>query len=224
MCRATGLYYVAMQLVRYRRLSDVLARVPRKKISRIIFQVASAARFLEEQELSHRDIKPDNICISRDFSTAILLDLGVLKPIGADEITGDERGTPFIGTLRYSPIEFALSEVEDTVEGWRAVTFYQLGGVLHDLITREKMFADIEEPYAKLVLAIQGGPPQIGASDDVLLPLVGLAQRCLVGKASTYRCERPKPRPHVYPLCVPQGPSGLPIPDTLLAQDSDMRQ
>jgi serine/threonine protein kinase len=127
-CEQSGLIYVVMELIEAPNLATVLSDVPRDRIWPMMAQLATAARFLEEHQLVHRDIKPDNIAISQDFATCKLLDLGVIRPVGTAELT-DETQRYFLGTLRYSPPEFLLRNEEDTPEGWRAVTFYQMGAV-----------------------------------------------------------------------------------------------
>ncbi len=177
-CPATRNLFVAMEFIDAPNLGASLTLVPRDKISAIIHQVASAARFLEEKGLAHRDIKPDNIAIFRDFSRAVLLDLGVVRPIGGSDLT-DEDARVFIGTLRYSSPEFLTRAEQDSVEGWRALTFYQLGAVLHDLIMRRPLFQEFSEPFAVLVEAVKSEKPEVHA-DDVVADLVLLAQNCLV--------------------------------------------
>ena len=176
-CPSSGLIFVVMELIDSPNLATVLPDVPRDRIWPIMTQLAAASRFLEENGLVHRDIKPDNVAISGDFSHCTLLDLGVLRPVGIADIT-DETQRYFIGTLRYSAPEFLLREEKDTPEGWRAVTFYQLGAVLHDLIMRRRLFGDIMEPYARLVQAVERDIPSITAS-DVQADLVFLARNCL---------------------------------------------
>jgi len=177
-CAESGYLYVAMELIEAPNLGSSLTLVPREKIAAIISQAASAARFLEEKQLAHRDIKPENIAVFPDFSRAVLLDLGVLRPFGDPGLT-DEDARVFVGTLRYSSPEFLLRTESDTLEGWRAITFYQLGAVLHDLIMRRPLFREFSEPYAVLVEAVKGEQPEIYA-DDVPTELVLLAQNCLV--------------------------------------------
>ena len=58
---------------------------------------------------------------------------------------------------------------------------YQLGGVLHDLIMRKRLFEGSDEPYARLVEAVKNETPQISA-DDGPLELVLLAKNCLSKK------------------------------------------
>jgi serine/threonine protein kinase len=88
--------------------------------------------------LAHRDIKPENIMISEN-QDVILMDMGVLKIIG-DPSMSDVGRKQFLGTLRYAPPEFLTREENNTIEGWRAVNIYQIGAVLHDLITKRELF------------------------------------------------------------------------------------
>lgn len=178
--KGKGLFYVVMEFLPWKNLAEVLADVPIGRERSLIAQVASAARFLEGLDISHRDIKPENIGISPDFQTAKLLDLGVIKPQGSKPIT-DEMAKNFVGTIKYSPPEFLLREEENTPEGWRAVTFYQLGAVLHDLITRRSLFADFETPPARLINAVQHETAAI-KSTAVSQALVELARYCLLKK------------------------------------------
>jgi len=177
-CTESGHLFVAMEFVDAPNLMDSIEELPRERIPLILYQIASAARFLEEKQLVHRDIKPENIAVINDYSHAILLDLGVLRPFGDPGLT-DEDARVFVGTLRYSSPEFLLRTESDTVEGWRAITFYQLGAVLHDLIMRRPLFEEFSEPFAMLVEAVKSEKPEIQASD--LHPdLVLLSQNCLV--------------------------------------------
>ena len=177
-CTDTGHLYVAMELVESQNLADCLDQIPHDNVAHIIQQVAAAARFLEELGLVHRDIKPENISISTDYQKATLLDLGVLRPFGNSELTDDDA-RPFIGTLRYSSPEFLTRTEEDTIEGWRAVTYYQLGATLHDMIMKQPLFQDFSEPYAVLVDAVNTKQPLI-QSIEVHPDLVVLAQNCLL--------------------------------------------
>ena len=174
-----GLFFIAMEFIDAPNLGMVLKNVPADRIPAIISQVANAAEFLEGVNISHRDIKPDNIAVLPDFTRAILLDLGVIRPIDAAGPLTDREKQVFIGTLQYASPEFLLREEEQTKAGFRAVTFYQLGAVLHDLLMQERLFQEYTYPYAKLVQAVlhtkpvldgTGKPPQ----------LVRLAKNCLV--------------------------------------------
>ena len=176
-----NLLFVVMELIEYPALATMVADVPRDRIWDIVAQVARAARFLEDLSLAHRDIKPDNIAIRPDFAHAVLLDLGVLRPFGdaREAPVTDSEQRHFIGTLQYSSPEFLARREEDTREGWRAVTFYQLGAVLHDLLMRRRIFAEHTEPFAALVEAVKRLRPEVSAP-DVSSDLVVLAKNCLM--------------------------------------------
>ena len=147
-CAETEHLYVVMELLEPLTLGDVRDTLPACQIGPVIHQLASAARFLEEHELVHRDIKPENTHISPDYMTAKLLDLGVVYP--PHDSTAPSAGThnSFVGTARYSPPEFLHRREENNLAGWRAITFYQLGATLFDLITRTPIFDDVREPPA----------------------------------------------------------------------------
>jgi serine/threonine protein kinase len=175
-----GFFYVVMEEVPGKPLSRALAELRRSQIWPLIGQIASAAEYLESLGLAHRDIKPDNINVTDDSSNAVLLDLGVLKPFAGKSVTDSEK-LPFIGTLQYSSPEFLKRVEEPTPDGWRALTFYQLGAVLHDMIMGRRIFSDQEEPFGRLVDAVTYIDPEIKAG-DVPPELISLARTCLSKK------------------------------------------
>lgn len=170
--------HIIMGLAAGQPLSASLKSLPRENIPILLSQLASAAHFLESLSLCHRDIKPDNIMLSDDGRSVTLLDLGVLKPVGAKSITDIAGQREFVGTLRYSPPELLLRTEGDQLSDWRAVTFYQIGAVLYDLIERRPLFEEFSTPYALLTNAVQFETPQFEAK-DVPPWLVLLARQCL---------------------------------------------
>ncbi len=140
-------FHVAMQYFPGKNLAESLSTIRPEDIGAIITQVAAAAEFLETLGMCHRDIKPENIGIAEDGHAVKLFDLGVLRPLNVSSLT-DTSVLPFLGTLRYAPPEYLLREEDGTPDGWRALTFYQLGGVLHDLIMRAPLFQEFSHPYA----------------------------------------------------------------------------
>jgi serine/threonine protein kinase len=171
-------------------LEECLQLIPPEEVRSLIAQVAAAAKFLEDCSFAHRDIKPANIGISPDRKQAKLLDLGVIRPLDLSNITDAGAQHFFVGTLRYSPPELLFREEQQTLEGWRAITFYQLGAVLHDLLMRKQLFGDITEPYACLVRAVEREVPLVNCADgDSDLRL--LAQNCLA-KSPTQRLDTVK--------------------------------
>ena len=178
-CEVSGHLFVVMQVAPGLPLSKVLSAIPRTNIAALIEQLARAAMQLEDWGFTHRDIKPDNIHVTDDLSSLMLLDFGVLKPHGDDAATSQQASKAFVGTHQYSSPEMIHGREEDTLNGWRAITFYQLGAVLHDLIARRPIFEHATTRHADLVAAIDN-EPVIVTADDVDSNLCNLATRCLL--------------------------------------------
>lgn len=157
----TNNHYIVMEYLPGKNLKKCLNEIPVENIPALASQLASCGKFLEDLGLVHRDIKPENIVVLDNFTRLVLLDFGVLRPIGQPGLTDGEGIQWFVGTLQYSSPEFLLRQEEDTVLGWRALTLYQIGGVLHDLIMRKALFEEQSQPFARLVNAVQLDLPQV---------------------------------------------------------------
>jgi serine/threonine protein kinase len=180
-CENTGHLFVVMSIATGRPLSQALNLVPRSNIPALIEQLARAAMQLENWGFTHRDIKPCNIHIDDTMDNLTLLDFGVMKPHGDDSATLMQVSKSFVGTHQYSPPEMIHGREENTMEGWRAISFYQIGAVLHDLIERKPIFQHATTRNANLVAAIDGEPVVVKA-DDVDSQICSLATRCLLKK------------------------------------------
>ncbi|TET35476.1 MAG: hypothetical protein E3J72_11050 [Planctomycetota bacterium] len=177
-CAQTGYLYIVMEFIDAPTLSSLISDFPTEHIRSVISKIALAAQYLESHSLAHRDIKPDNIVVTPDYQNATLLDLGVIRPFGRGRIT-DTNHQSFVGTLQYSSPEFLTRDEEHSTDGWRAVTFYQLGAVLHDMIMKKPIFNEYAVPSARLVIAIKEEIAEV-SNEDVPHDLVELARNCLV--------------------------------------------
>lgn len=175
-----GTLYLVMELVPGKSLDKLVASgLPRSAIPNLAAQLASAAQYLETIDLVHRDIKPANIVVSDDFSKLTLLDLGIIHHAAEDE-QGRLSGLEFVATLRYSPHEFVWRTEDADAEGaWRAVTFYQIGATLHDMIMQKILFTGHDTPRACLYDAVRDLTPIIEAP-DVPGWLLQTTQACLL--------------------------------------------
>jgi len=172
-------HYIVMEFLDGISLSKCLDKVPEANIPKLIEQLVSACEFLESLSLAHRDIKPANIVLIENLSRLVLLDFGVLKPIGEVGLTDVDGQRVFVGTLQYSSPEFLLRDEKDDAAGWRALTIYQVGAVLHDLIMRRPIFEEFVNPYAALVNAVQHELPSV-ASETAPSYLVDACRMALV--------------------------------------------
>lgn len=176
--------YMLMQRAPGKCLAKVLKSVPPGNIREIVRQIATAAKFLEEKGVCHRDIKSDNIVISDDFIEAVLLDLGVIRWLDEEGAGTDQEGQlPFIATAQYGSPEYMFRLIEPGPDLWRGLTIYQLGGLLHDLIMKERLFEAIVQRSAEnrylIAHAVAARIPSIVHDGSIPLDLVLLAQRAL---------------------------------------------
>ena len=181
--RLCDTYYLLMEYLPWPSLDKRVSQIDPAKIPSIISQVASAAEFLETRNFVHRDIKPANILISPDHEHVKLLDLGVIRPIspidGPPE-TDHDYALPFVATAQYSSPAYLIRDGPPTPDMWTALTFYQLGAVLHDLIMRRPLFEREARTGNKYLLAaaVLNNSPEIHAP-YAPPPLIALARNCL---------------------------------------------
>jgi serine/threonine-protein kinase len=143
-----GRLYLLMSRAPGMELEKRLPDIPRTEIRAIVDKVARAALFLNSKDLCHRDIKAANIFISDDFSQVTLLDISVVRNIYDPIGVGTDQGgkLPVLATARYSPPEYLFRLLGTGPQLWHALTVYQLGALIHDLIVREPLF---QVEYAK---------------------------------------------------------------------------
>lgn len=176
-CDRLGYHYVVMDYVADPTLEEFLGDLPRDRIRFVIQQVAKAVLFLHETlNHVHRDIKPPNIAIRRKTFHATVLDLGLIRPIEGDTIT-DQGGRVFLGTKRYAAPEYLDGTLIRNPTGWLAVSFYQLGAVLHDVVMRQRLFEGLDGEDLKR--AVLHDVPRIDAS-DVSPEILQLTRDCLL--------------------------------------------
>ena len=113
----------------------------------LIRHLVNAVRFLDSKEIVHRDIKPENILVNSSFDKLKLIDLGVAREMYGDGDAGDatDHGgkRPFIATAQYSSPEYLFRLEAPSPQLWSALTLYQLGGALHDMVMRRPLFNDV---------------------------------------------------------------------------------
>ncbi len=167
-----------MELVPGTSLEKLIGKIPASAIAPLAAQLASVAKYLDELDLVHRDIKPANIVVSDDFKKLTLLDLGIVYQLPTEDDKGRISGMEFVATLRYSPPEFVW-RVEQGEGAWRAVTFYQIGATLHDLIMGTPLFSGYDTPRAHLYDSVRDRTPKV-ESDALPSWLIQTVQACLL--------------------------------------------
>ncbi|MBI3096857.1 MAG: serine/threonine protein kinase [Planctomycetes bacterium] len=128
---ASGLHYFVMEYVDGETVAQALKREKRldeKRALGIILQIARALDHAHTHSLVHRDVKPENMMVTKD-GVAKLCDLGLAKETTSDSSltqSGTSVGTPF-----YISPEQARGEPNIDIRS----DLYSLGASLYHLLT-----------------------------------------------------------------------------------------
>ncbi len=125
-----------------------------EEAQRWFLQVASALEHAHSRRIIHRDLKPGNIIISRDRSSATLVDFGIA--LTSDEVERITANGYAIGTPEYmSPEQRAGESLDERSD------IYSLGVTLYEALSGQFPRAD----YARLSDSSEAIPPSV---DDLI--------------------------------------------------------
>lgn len=176
----TDNFYLVMEYIPGRSLDKLLDTIPRQFIASLLKQLAEVAKFLHDRGLAHRDIKPANIVVSEDFLKLTLLDLGIATDDDDRLCDKNLSGEEFVGSVRYSPPEFVYrKEVRTDENAWTAISYYQIGATLHDMLMQKPIFQGFDAPRGILYDSVRLRTPNIVAPDCEPW-LAQVARACLV--------------------------------------------
>jgi serine/threonine-protein kinase len=203
--------WYTMPLIEGESLRARLARdreLPVAEAVRLLRDVADALAYAHEHGVVHRDIKPDNVLVSRHH--AVVTDFGVAKAISA--ATGESHLTSIgvaLGTPAYmSPEQAAASPHVD-----HRADLYALGAMAYEMLTGAPPF----EGSPQMVLAAHVTQTPAAVSERraaVPAALATLVMRCLEKKAA----DRYQSAAEVHQqLDLMATPSGGTMPTTAVA-------
>jgi hypothetical protein len=126
-----GQPYFVSQYIEGGSVADLLRErggtpIPIEEVARIGEQVCQALEYAHQNNIVHRDVKPDNVWLTPD-GTVKLGDFGLAAPLDRSRMTG--TGVP-VGTAAYMPPEQALG----TDVGPQS-DLYSLGIMLYEMVT-----------------------------------------------------------------------------------------
>jgi serine/threonine protein kinase len=155
-----GLLYLVMPVMResLRDRMDHTGIMPASEAIGYAQEIAAALEAAHDQDIVHRDVKPENVLIDAD-GKSLLTDFGIAREVAFLRQTGTARtlaatGLP-VGTPEYmAPEQLRASDVDQRAD------IYALGVVLYEMLTGVVPF-EAGTPYevASLVLTAQVAPP-----------------------------------------------------------------
>ncbi|RLC92924.1 MAG: hypothetical protein DRI40_09410 [Chloroflexi bacterium] len=142
--------WIAMEFMEGGSLRARIGTLSLKESLQIGVEMAQVLFYAHHHGIIHRDIKPENILFDMD-KTSKLTDWGLGKMLLESSMTA----SGFKGTLAYSSPE-QLSGSRFGGVDWRT-DIYQLGTVLHEMLTGQKLFLG-DEPGATIARILTEEP------------------------------------------------------------------
>ena len=179
-------YYIAMELVEGDLLREMLRAgpIPLQTVIRIAAQIADGLAKAHVAGVVHRDMKPENVMVSRDGLVKIL-DFGLAKLVSMDTdtnplldletvSTSETNPGALLGTLPYMSPEQASGLPLD----FRSDQF-SFGSLLYEMVTGKRAFP--HQGAAQILAAILRDQPEAAASlnPQTPAPLCWVIDRCL---------------------------------------------
>lgn len=127
-----GLYYIVMELVEGITLKEYIqkkGKLTQKEVIGIAMQVCSGIDAAHSNNIIHRDIKPQNIIISKEGKVKVT-DFGIAKATSSNTIS-----TNVMGSVHYTSPEQARGGFSDAKSD-----IYSLGITMYEMITGQLPF------------------------------------------------------------------------------------
>ena len=183
-----GIVYFTMPYIDGESLRSWLLRESRLSIDdivRVLHDVADALAYAHERGVVHRDIKPDNVLVSRRHAT--VTDFGVAKALtAASRETDDDRragrtglNTTGSGLAIGTPAYMAPEQAAGDPSTDHRADIYAFGVLAYELLVGRAPFAG--RPPSEILAAHIAELPQPVETlrDDVPPPLAALVMSCL---------------------------------------------
>jgi Tol biopolymer transport system component len=154
-----GASYMVMELIDGETLAERIAKgaIPLEQALPLAAQIADALDRAHRAGVTHRDVKPQNIMLTRNGVK--VLDFGLAKSAGARPGPSEETLTKVLtteGTVMGTPQYMAPEQFEGKEADARA-DIWAFGAVLYEMVTGQRAFQG--KSYASLVGAILAADP-----------------------------------------------------------------
>ena len=181
-----GVVFLVMEYLDGRTLKEVVkSEGPMKldRVNEIVRQVAGALDAAHEQGVVHRDLKSDNIMLSKTNGGewAKVLDFGIAKIQQSDSRDPDITAANLvIGTPQYMSPEQCSQSV--TIDSRSDV--YSLGVITYEMLTGQLPFTG-ESPTVIMMKQVQDAPPSVrDLRPDLPLAVANVISRALAKQPS----------------------------------------
>jgi eukaryotic-like serine/threonine-protein kinase len=173
-----GLPFYTMPFVEGESLRARLARdheLPINEVVRVLRDIAGALSYAHEHGIVHRDIKPDNVLLTRHH--ALVTDFGVAKAVS--EATNPGTGLTSLGVALGTPAYMSPEQAAADPDVDHRADIYALGVVAYEMLAGQPLFA-ARSPQAMLAAHAAETPvPIMTRRPAIPHGLAQLVMRCL---------------------------------------------
>lgn len=169
-----GLYYIVMELVEGITLKNFIERKGKLEVKEVLgisIQIAQGMEAAHANHIIHRDIKPQNIIISRDGKVKVT-DFGIAKAATSNTITSNA-----MGSVHYISPEQARGGYSDEKSD-----IYSLGITMYEMLCGRVPFTG-DNTISVALLHIQGEAVPLREVDpEIPIALDKIVQKCMQKK------------------------------------------
>ena len=169
-----GLYYIVMELVEGITLKRFIERKEKLEVKEavgIAIQIAQGMEAAHQNHIIHRDIKPQNIIISRDGKVKVT-DFGIAKAATSNTVTQNA-----IGSVHYLSPEQARGGYSDEKSD-----IYSLGVTLYEMLTGKVPFVG-DNTVSVALLHIQSEAVPVRELNPIVpISVEKIVQKCMQKK------------------------------------------
>ena len=169
-----GQLFIAMELIEGEPLSSVIARGPlaSPEAVRIAMRAADGLGEAHHKGIVHRDIKPDNILVSK--RVVKVLDFGIAKNLAGTADPSLTQGGMVMGTPHYMSPEQAMGRAVDA-----RTDIFSLGVVLYEMLSGARPFTGVAATEVLLQIVMKE-PRDIGEiAPGITSSLANIVRRCM---------------------------------------------
>ena len=174
-----GLPYYTMPFVEGESLRARMTRgaLDAPETVRILRDVAAALAYSHERGVVHRDVKPDNVLLTRHH--ALVTDFGVAKALSASAARPASGMLTTLGLAMGTPAYMAPEQAAADPAADHRADIYALGAMAYEMLSGVALFGD-RSPSALLAAQVTERPVPLDARRPGLPPaLSALVMRCL---------------------------------------------
>ncbi|HEV8548001.1 MAG TPA: protein kinase, partial [Polyangiaceae bacterium] len=177
--------YMVMEHLEGEDLAGVLKRrgpLPVRRAAEYVMQVCEALAVAHAASITHRDVKPENLFLTRhgDLEIIKVLDFGISKTELQGRLFGGELSVKETQTLMGTPLYMSPEQIRSSREIDHRSDLWSLGVVLFELLTGRPAFAGASVTQV-CSLVLEAETPRLGEFCRQAPPeLAAVIDRCLM--------------------------------------------